>query len=58
MSKSLKIASAQINPIVGDIGGNIGLAEEALRKAKVCGRGHFGFARAIRYRLSARRPGA
>ncbi len=34
MSNSLNIASAQINPIVGDIKGNIAKAETALDKAK------------------------
>ena len=34
MSMTLKIASAQINPIVGDIAGNIAKAEQALEQAK------------------------
>lgn len=37
MTKFLRIASAQINPIMGDINGNIKLAENALEQARSAG---------------------
>lgn len=37
MSNSLKITVAQLNPIVGDVEGNIALAKDALKKARADG---------------------
>ena len=37
MTKTLKLFAAQLNPIVGDIKGNLGLAREALAEAKADG---------------------
>lgn len=37
MTDTLKIASAQINPIVGDLAGNMDKARKALKKAKTAG---------------------
>ncbi|MFN3314018.1 MAG: NAD+ synthase [Hyphomonas sp.] len=37
MSKNLVILAAQLNPVVGDIGGNLGVAREALAEARDAG---------------------
>ena len=37
MSKKLKILVAQLNPVVGDIGGNLELARGALAEGKAAG---------------------